>query len=284
MKQFILITLSFLFLETFCFAQNTEYVYNKNEVHFYGLDFSHAHMIGDDFDQADKIVQHYFRTWNDLLFTEKSKYNVERFFNFKDAHYHTQYLEKTNKRVDPYELRINGTHKIERAKIFESVENYDFAQDRGLGMVIFVETFNEYSDEASLYYVFFDIESRDLVLIQPMTGESGGVGFRNNWANSIYSSMKEWKTKTYRQIALDKIALLPQRDRQKYYIKIEDEFHKDDIDYYVRKVEKLLSKRGIEYYSSDYYKPLPIPSNAVFVKKEKLNHCSLLSALYSSVL
>lgn len=269
MKSALFFTLSFFLSSISCFAQNTEYVYNKNEVHFYGLDFSHAHMIGEDFDRADKIVQHYFKSWNDLLFTEKSKYNIEKHFDFKKAYYHTQYLEKSNEDVDPYELRINGTHKIERAKIFESIRNYDFPEDEGLGMVIFVETFNEYSDQSSLYYVFFDLESRDLILIQPMVGESGGAGFRNSWANSIYFTMKKWKETTYRGVVMDKIALLPEPDRSKYFNKVQDEFHKDDIDYFVHKVEKILNKKDIEFWGPNYYKALAVPSNAVFVRREK---------------
>ena len=134
MKQTILIALVILMFGFTSKAQNTEYVYNQNEVHFYGLDFSHAHMIGEDFDRGDKIVEHYFRSWNDLLFVEKNKYNVEEFFDFKRAHYHTQYLLKTNLAVDPYELRINGSYKMERAKLFESVRAYDFPEKEGLGI------------------------------------------------------------------------------------------------------------------------------------------------------
>ncbi|MBD78972.1 MAG: hypothetical protein CL840_08645 [Crocinitomicaceae bacterium] len=269
MKQLIIILIGLYVLGFQSQAQNTEYIYNQNEVHFYGLDFSQSKMIGDDFDQESKIVEHYFRAWNDLLFVERDKYNVERLFDFKKAFYYPRFLDGTNRMVDANSLRTNGSHKIERAKIFEAVRNYNLPQDAGLGMVIFVETFNEYNDESVLYYAFFDIESRDLILIQQMKGETGGVGFRNSWANSIHFTMEEWKRLTYRQIVLDKIALLPQDEQHKFYTKVADEYEKDDVDFFVQRVEKRLRKNNIEMWSDNYYVPLPVPSNAVLAEKPK---------------
>lgn len=242
-------------------AQNMEYVYDQDEVVFYGLDFSHAKFIGEDFDNPKAIVSRYLPSWNKILFEEKNKYNVEELLDFKSAIYDLSMLTSLNKNVDYRELRINKSYKISREKFFESVRSYDVPQSSGTGLAIFVETFHEFNDECSVYYVFFDIASRDLIVIENVTGKTGGVGFRNTWANAIHDSMEKWKKQTYRRIALDKIELLPEKDRAKYFYKLESEWAKDDIDHFDAKIEKKIKKRGREVWAKGYYKPLPLPSN-----------------------
>jgi hypothetical protein len=238
-----------------------EYVYNQDHIHFYGLDFSYSKMIGEDFDNPRRIVNHYFEEWNALLFRERDKYNVAQYFDFKSADYLYGTLTPVNRMVNPQELRTNKTHRIDRAKMFESVRGYELQEQRGLGMVIFVESFNEYTDRCKLYYAFFDLATRDMIILEPMEGETGGIGFRNNWANAIHHTMENWQRKTYRQIVLDKIPLLSEKQKAKYYERVKDEYAKSDIDYFVAKVEKRIRKEGGEIWDANYYKPLPIPSN-----------------------
>ncbi|MGB0402489.1 MAG: caspase family protein [Salibacteraceae bacterium] len=258
----LLVTILGVFTSTLS-AQNMEYVYDQDEVFFYGLDFSHAKMIGEDFDNPKTIVNRYVPAWNQILFDEKNKFDVEELLSFKSAYYDLSILNSVNKDIDYREFRINRSHKISREKFFESVRSYDLPQSSGLGLSIFVETFHEFNDECSVYYVFFDIASRDLVVIENVTGKTGGVGFRNNWANAIHDTMRKWKKQTYRKIALDKIELLPEEDRKKYYYKLETEWAKDDIDHFDAKIEKKIRKRGREVWAKGYYKPLPIPSNTL---------------------
>lgn len=248
-------------------TQNMEYIYNQRELTFYGLDFSHAKMIGPDFENTHRIVNQYFDAWNGILFEERDKYNVERLMGFRKANYQTSTLNEVNSDVNPNELRSTKGHRINRANMFSSIQSYSLNETEGLGLVIFVESFNEFADQSSVYYAFFDIASRDVIVLENMIGKTGGLGLRNNWANSIHYTMDEWLHQHYRQIALDKVELLSEKQRLKYSAKLAEEHAKPDIDYFNEKMEKRIQKEGGQLWDKNYYKPLPIPSNTVISKR-----------------
>jgi hypothetical protein len=78
MKERVLVVL-ISFVMSNVHAQTT---IRDREATFYGLDFSKIKMIGSEgFTNPTDIVDRFFFEWNNMMFDEKSKYNVKKVFN-----------------------------------------------------------------------------------------------------------------------------------------------------------------------------------------------------------
>ena len=52
-------------------------------------------------------------------------------------------------------------------------------------MLFIVESFDKVSELATIHVTFFDIPSRNILLVEKMSGKPGGFGLRNYWAAAI---------------------------------------------------------------------------------------------------
>ncbi len=251
-------------------AQNMQYVYYQHEVKFFGIDFSQVKMIGTfGFEESDRIVDSYFARWNEILFEERMKYDVGKFFHKERAMYHVHALDRVNRSVDPDQLVISYDYRLDKVKIFESVNRYELPDQSGLGMVLYAESFNKLERKAVMYAVFFDIATRDLITIQELEGEPGGLGLRNYWANAIHNIMEKWEVATFRQAVLDKIYLTNEKHRKGLLNKLRDA---DDIGRLLeinQKVDKKLLDANKTKWPLDYYEPLKPPAQAIIQPRRK---------------
>ncbi|UTW64183.1 caspase family protein [bacterium SCSIO 12741] len=262
-KVYLLLFALFLGISS-AVAQNTQYVYYQQEVKFFGIDFSHVKMIGTfGFEESDRIVDSYFARWNEILFEERVKYNVEQFFHKRRAMYHIHTFDKINRAVDHDQLVVSHDYRLDQVKIFESVNQYDLPVNSGLGMVLYAESFNKLERKAVIHVVFFDIATRDIITIQEMEGEPGGLGLRNYWANAIHDIFERWEVEAFRQVVLDKIYLTNEKQRKSLLNKLRGTEDLDRLVEIDEKTDKRLLEAGISKWPVDYYEPMKPPAQAV---------------------
>lgn len=54
-----------------------------------------------------------------------------------------------------------------------------------------LENFNKIEERGTMWVVFFDIESKQILLTKNMSGKPQGFGFRNYWVRTVYDVMRE---------------------------------------------------------------------------------------------
>ena len=75
--------------------------------------------------------------------------------------------------------------------------SYDFGDHAGIGLIIVVESFDKLSVKSSMYFTFFDLNSREILFSEKMVAKPGGFGLRNFWASTIYVNLKSIEKKEF---------------------------------------------------------------------------------------
>ncbi len=174
-----------------CFSQNAfTQKASFNRITWYGLDFSMSKMIGSEgFTNPEDIRRRFFDSWNNLVFTERDKYDLSKFYN-KAILENIKHSKLRNDKVD-YNLMVQNTSfELSNEKIHEIVKDYSGEGD-GMGLVYIVESFDKIQKNASIWVVLFDEKSGKEIYTQKFQGEPGGAGLRNYWASAILEVMKK---------------------------------------------------------------------------------------------
>lgn len=168
-------------------------IFEDEEVTFYGLDFSEAQMIGSmGFTDPYEIKNSYFYKWNRLLFAEKEKYNVKKFYRKSEVNYNFDVVDARNDKVDEDALVIDKSYKIDEEKLKGIVGAYNSKDpSEGLGLVYIIESLDKTDASAYVWVTFFDIKTSKILMSRRMRGKARGFGFRNYWAGAIYDIMKQ---------------------------------------------------------------------------------------------
>lgn len=201
MKRFTLFCASLLLAFTSSRAQDIfDY---KEPVTWLGLDFSELKLIKYDETVTEQELQDkYFPGWNDLIVNEKEKYDIAKAVDHDDITYYTDAVDKVNSSAKGKFITedIKAFTHLDEAKVKQMVKKYDLKGKTGLGLVFIVEAMDKAQKEASIWVTFIKMDTKEVLLAKPLTGASGGFGFRNYWAGSINKVlkalpgyMKKWK-------------------------------------------------------------------------------------------
>ena len=97
-------------------------------------------------------------------------------------------LKPLNSKVDPAQMVIDNDYSITREKIDEIVKSYNPPEQKGIGLVFIMESFNQNEKKGYMWVTFFDVSTKTVLLTEKMFGEAGGSAeFRNYWIKSIYN-------------------------------------------------------------------------------------------------
>ena len=204
MKKLLTI-LSFLFITAeFTVSQDLKQVLLDPyyPIDFIGLDFSEVKLIGSPFDyeSAYEVKRRFFPEWNDMFYSQFEKFDVGTFLRKHRVHYSTENMLSVNDKVDANEL-ISGrpTKEFTRVKLQEIVNNYNFEFENEVAMVFVINSLDKPRKQTKLNVVFFNTNSKNILLSFLLVTKPGGGGFRNYWINSIYHALEELKKKAYKK-------------------------------------------------------------------------------------
>ena len=194
---------------SFSFAQNTaKDVFIKDEIVWFGLDFSKARLIGQ-FDQGagaapatgGDIKNKYVSGWNGVVVNETEKYDLKKTFRKTNVFKDLSVVDKSNAKIDPDNIITYNDYKFTNADavIEEIIKGYEKGEKaEGIGVVFIVEYFSKGEKDASVYVTFFDIASKKVLFREHMIGKAGGFGLRNYWAKCFLEILKQIDSSTYK--------------------------------------------------------------------------------------
>lgn len=194
MKKTMLVLFVSVVFSGYSFSQKPCDAFTSNEITWYGLDFSFARMIGGGFENPSNIKNSYFSSWNMLFVKEAKKYDIGKFFYKKTVLNNFDIVTERNSKVDETKLvTINTTDtvNVSQSLIKDALKKYTTSTNKGVGLVFFIESFNKYTESATISIVFFDITTKEVLAIKKLKGIPLGVGLRNYWAGAIFKVLQQ---------------------------------------------------------------------------------------------
>jgi len=175
------------------FGQSNPKILNANDIVWAGIDFSKAKMIGSEgFTDPDVIAKDFFDKWNQLVVMESSKYDFAKAYKKATVKNDFSKASEQNAKVNPDELVINTSYSFSDGDLESIVKNYKGLEGpSGVGLLYVVESFNKLDNIGSIYLVFFDLDSQEILYSKNYKTQPKGFGLRNYWANCIYETIKE---------------------------------------------------------------------------------------------
>lgn len=188
----------------FIYAQNLSAVFESSNtsMEFVGLDFSQSKMVGKEgFKDFHKNKDCYFKIWNALFLSETNKYDVKRAFMKPDMKFRFSVVDSLNNKINYTEIITENTPKPFSTEELQSIINqYNTSELKAnFGLSFVVHSFNKYQERAYIYVVIFDVSTKKILLSEKMTGETGGFGFRNYWAKTIYNILEDIRDYQFRR-------------------------------------------------------------------------------------
>jgi hypothetical protein len=193
MKTLLTTLLLCTFLITADAQKTRSNIFNDDEIVFFGIDYSNAKIIGrETFPDIDILQTYYFEKWNSMLFSERSKYNIKKYYNKNIVEYDYGIVTERNAAVRLDSIVIERSYAIEKEQLIDIISQYDSErQKEGLGMVFIVESLSKSEEAAFVWLTFFDISTKKILMARRMKGAPGGFGHRNYWIRPFYNIMKQ---------------------------------------------------------------------------------------------
>ncbi|NJN25622.1 MAG: hypothetical protein HC819_06515 [Cyclobacteriaceae bacterium] len=183
-------------------AQTNPEVFGAKKLIWAGLDFSKSKMIGSTgFTDESAVKNEFFDKWNQLIVIEADKYDLAKTYQKDKVVHDLSVVNQQNQLSDDYELVINESYKFNEGDIEAIVKNYDGLKEKdGVGLLYVIEYFSKLDEKGSMYVVFFDPQTLEVLHSQNYVGKPGGFGLRNFWAKTVAETM-ELSGKDYKKAA-----------------------------------------------------------------------------------
>jgi hypothetical protein len=198
------------------FSQTVKDIFNPStQITWFGIDYSHSKIIGSvgSFGgkspiSAQELRDNYYPAWNHLILDEPEKFNLQRMIHRSSVTKDLTVIKHLNAVTSLDSIEAPVTPYYTPTEIQHFISTYPIEGKTGIGLVFITESMNKISDEAIYHVVFFNIQTKEILLQERLKGASGGIGLRNYWANSYakvmgyiredayYKWQKQYKTNT----------------------------------------------------------------------------------------
>jgi hypothetical protein len=198
--------LSFLFVfllatGTLCAQDRSDVFRPEVKITWLGFDFSQAKFIGDrEKLGSESDMRHLLEAWNELVLTEKDKYDVPAMIGRDVVETATDVTKDHNEELDVLAMYSNAEKDylhLSREQVGSIVSKYNYKKNTGIGLMFNIESFSKLNGEASMWVTFIDMKSRQILFTERMTAAPKGFGVRNYWAGAIYAVMEKIKKKEF---------------------------------------------------------------------------------------
>lgn len=189
-----LLTLSFLLLSIVSFGQSKEALKSIPEVTFLGIDFSHVGIIGAD-ESSDQFIG-VFDDINNLMQKEYGKYvsTFAKKTKVKVLGVDLRAVNKVNRDLNREDIQREGTvPPIEGSDINKALSALDLTGLDGYAAILIAEEFNKSTNRGIFELVFFNVDTKEVITHEKLSGKAGGFGLRNYWAKTVYNAIRKIK-------------------------------------------------------------------------------------------
>ena len=187
------------------FSQTAKEAFSGGPITYLGIDFTQARLINDAGASGTDLKEKHFPGINQVVVNEPKKYDLEKALKTTVTS-DISVTEKANATIDADKIKSSSSadeSRLTAADIQNTVNQYDLAGKKGVGLVFVIEGLNKAGAKGSMYVTFIDMATKKVLFTERMVGKAGGFGYRNYWAKSVYeviediqkSKYKEWKSK-----------------------------------------------------------------------------------------
>jgi hypothetical protein len=177
-----------------------------------GIDFSHVKLIGnfaEFFEAGEKsswqIRDNYFPKWNRIILDEPEKYDIRGMLRIADIYYDIDMIADINAKTPLEDIESYNTPKYTDKDIESFVGQYDLEGKEGIGVLFIAECLNKNAVEAFFHFVAINMKTKQVLFHERLRGVPNGFGFRNYWANTLFSIIQDikfyyygsWKMKVF---------------------------------------------------------------------------------------
>jgi len=138
----ILLTVS----ASLCAQTLTDFFDKKDTTALYlGIDFTRSKLINDPKVDVNLLRDRDYTRINELIVTEAKKYDVSALFHKKNIAHDLGFVNAKNMQANVEEitsLDSNDIHHLKEEDIESLVKNYDFGENKGLGILFVMEAMN----------------------------------------------------------------------------------------------------------------------------------------------
>lgn len=176
--------IAFLLLTSiFLKAQTAKDVFNAESIVWYGLDYSHARLIGVKDEKPQTIKDRWLAEWNDVSYYDRATYPFESAFGKFKVAVDNKVVPARNNATTVASLFSDADSKISKETIAKTIDEYkDGIRKEGFGAVFIVEYMDKGKREVAAHVTFFDIATRKVLFTKRLTGPAGAPGLKMFWS------------------------------------------------------------------------------------------------------
>lgn len=194
MKPFALLA-AFLLFSLSLLAQKAADIFDsKLPLVYHGIDFTLTKVLEESGVPAFEIKGRHFPGMNDVIVAESKKYDWGKVLRRTNISNDLSLVTERNKKIELesiHSLKSSDYDRLKISDIEKAVSEYEFNQENGIALVIFVEAFSKARREGAMYVTFIDMATKKIVHTERITGKSGGFGFRNYYSHCVLEVMEE---------------------------------------------------------------------------------------------
>lgn len=206
-RAWLYLFIMLMYGEQICCAQatpsvNLQNLFNQNYryITYLGMDFSKAVLVGDFVEAlgvgGDASTKNaYFKAWNNLVTGEFEKYSLKNMLHNGNVTTSLEGVMKMNYATKVDDLSGYKQPNYTKEILQQHLNTYTLPTDKGLGVVLLIESFDKNIPKAFIDFVVIDMATKEIVLLEKLQTDPRGGGLRNYWAGSIYEVFKEVEKK-----------------------------------------------------------------------------------------
>lgn len=191
--KYVAILLAVISFQINAFAQGEQQVAQADEITYVGLDCTKLVVIGESV-SGEELVNKFFKAWNNVVYSEESKYDFAKTFKKKNVKRDISYISKINDQRDPEDVVAYENQTITEDELVNHINTYEI-EGTGVGLVFVLENFNKLDEEGTMWVTFFDMDTKKVLMAKHMSGDAGGFGMKNFWARTVYNVLNDSKKK-----------------------------------------------------------------------------------------
>jgi hypothetical protein len=178
-------------------SQTVKDIFNTStQITWFGIDYSHSKIIGSvgSFGgkspiSAQELRDSYYPAWNHLILDEPEKFNLQAMIHRGSVTKDITVIKHLNAATSLDSMEAPVTPYYTPTEIQHFISTYPIEGKTGIGLVFIAESMNKISDEAVYHVIFFNIETKVILLQERLKGTASGFGLRNYWAGSYAKVM-----------------------------------------------------------------------------------------------
>lgn len=197
-----ILVVAFLTIYGLGFAQTKADVFSDKPFTYLGIDFSNVVYFGDPGTVSNEEMKELFDRINIVVPTEQPKYNIKGAFKRESINYNIESTLEKNKSIDASKLLTYNSKdckKLTEEGVKKTISEYNFTHgESGMGMMFVLAGMNKSMEEAYMWVTFINIDTKEVILAEPIVGIASGFGFRNHWAGAIKHVIDQIKNGDYK--------------------------------------------------------------------------------------